>query len=245
MRIKRVINKNDQNNWIWITDTDDPTHFEEVYVDLSSKNNFKKSGKFIDYKNFDILSPFCGEKILGLGLNFKRTGIDVSPEAFLRSKKSVSLKENSTKLEYNKNFWGEPEIGVMLYNDNGKILVLGTCLINDLTCQGSDEYNHDIVAKGAPSSLVLSDWFETNFKIKNQLIQGFHDGQLHRSGQLGEMIYSLDEAIFFLGKKYLIESYDIILLGTPPRVNGRIYLKRNSKYKVLVEGLGEMVCTFS
>jgi 2-keto-4-pentenoate hydratase/2-oxohepta-3-ene-1,7-dioic acid hydratase in catechol pathway len=244
MKVKRVSKKSSPTEWFWVTESNDIKEYELLNFNLCGVEKFRKTGKKVTVDQTLELSIFIGKKIIGIGMNFPREiGEKTDPEFFFRKPSSLA-RSQKLFLDYTNLFWGEPEIAVILCLVNDQIEILGYSLANDITRKGLDLHNHDEQAKGVESTLVLSEWMETSFTLIDQQINGFQNNQLHRSGNVSEMVLKISDVIAMTRNKLEVSNFDLVILGTPRRCGEMLFIHKGCDYKVSVDGLGEMTTYF-
>ncbi len=230
----------------------DKKYINRLQNDIFSNNEIVKTNIYEEIDNILFLPPCEPTKIVCLAINYK--GITnyskdrPEPVTFLKSYNSLCIHGDPISIPFNDlNSWGEAELGIVIKKkitkttSNKKSNILGYVLANDITTQNIYNRDHHLArSKSSDRYCPISKYIDTSFNPKDQQIEFFHNETLLRSGKISDMIMSIDKILTFISSWMTIYPGDIILTGSPPRVQDRIYIKEGDVLTCKCEGLDDL-----
>jgi 5-oxopent-3-ene-1,2,5-tricarboxylate decarboxylase/2-hydroxyhepta-2,4-diene-1,7-dioate isomerase len=184
-------------------------------------------------------------KILCLAENYKKDCKE--PLIFIKTTNTLTnLKK--INIDLSSKVWGEVELALIIKKEANNVLyseafdyIKGFSIANDVTIENILGRDHHLALSKCQDDFcpIYSNYSE-EFDWNNKYIKCFHNDILLREGNLSDLLWDPYKAIEELSKNFTLHENDLILLGTPPRVRDRIYLKNGDKFICEIEGLGKM-----
>ncbi len=223
------------------------------YVEGDPFGKYKISDVAVNIDEVELYSSCCPGKIIALAANYKGgSGVSedmVEPVIFIKPSTSIAAPYQEIMLPFKDvKTWGEPELGIVIGRKTRKIsfsesedAIFGYTSVNDITAENISGRDHHLArAKAADSFCPVGPWIDTEFKTADALIEGFQNGELVRRGNLKDRIWKDEQIVWWLSQWMTLETQDIIITGTPPRVRERLYLENGDVYEVRISGLGNL-----
>jgi len=205
----------------------------------------------------DFLAPITPSKVVALAINYSgatgQTKVMTEPLVFIKGSNAITGNNNSIRLPFESDTWGESELGVViqkttprdLTNNNVKDYILGYISANDVSCNNVDERDHHLArSKSADGFCPVGDCIDTEFDYRNKTIRAYHNDCLIREGNTDQMIWNPEKIIIWLASWMTLNGGDLVITGTPSRVRDRLFLSDGDTYTVCIQGLPDLRNTF-
>ena len=221
-------------------------------------NGFKTHGdQAIPFDTKFLLVPCKPTKIVALAINYQgATGQNISmsePLVFLKSSNAVVDCNQKVRLPFTSNTWGEAELGVVIKKTttpqvtatNVKNYILGYVPANDISCDNVDDRDHHLArSKSADGFCPVGEYIDTSYDFRSKEILAYHNDVLLRKGNTDQMIWDPEKIVAWLSGWMTLYPGDIVITGTPSRVQDRLFLKDGDTYTVKIEGYPALVTSF-
>ena len=255
MRYIRYNNNNNIEHGILLTDNSIQPITQLPYGDNTL--NIIKDGPTILLEDVGLLAPCQPGKIVATAINYPgATGLTEKvdePLVFIKPSNSV-IGPNQTIVSPFKDVpvWGEPELAIVIGKRLSKATtveasnaIFGYTIGNDVSCENVHGWDHHLArSKGADTFCVLGPWIDTEYKLDNQQIRGYHNNTLIRSGYCKQRIWKEPELLVWLSSWMTLEPGDVVLTGAPSRVRDRMYFEDKDIFTCEIEGLGRLLNPF-
>jgi 5-oxopent-3-ene-1,2,5-tricarboxylate decarboxylase/2-hydroxyhepta-2,4-diene-1,7-dioate isomerase len=211
-----------------------------------------EAGEAHDPEAVTWLLPFTPGKVLGVALNYA----DHAEELNLARPEEPALfwKPNNTLLPHKGTVLYprgaafvhyEVELAVVVGRPMKRVAekdaldyVLGYTIANDLVARDfvKDTFRPPIRAKGRDTFLPLGPFLvvEEVEDPQNLWLRAYVNGELRQEGHTSRMLYSVAELLAFISEFMTLESYDVLLTGTPKGVSR---VRPGDVMRLEVEGL--------
>ncbi|TGM82271.1 DUF2437 domain-containing protein [Leptospira mtsangambouensis] len=203
-----------------------------------------------------LLNPCTPNKIVGVALNYPGVAKgeeNSEPLVFLKSNSKIVAHKGTVSNPFvNTKVWGECELAIVIGSEsfqltsaNASEKIFGYTIGNDITAENFGGRDHHLAkSKAADSFCALGPYIDTEFKPSEQIIKGFHNGELLREGKLSERLWLESELLIWLTSWMTLEPGDVVLTGAPNRIRERIYLEDGDEFISSISGLGELAVSF-
>lgn len=213
----------------------------------------RPTGESVDADAVDLLAPCQPGKVLGVAENYP--GVRNAPElpgeplVFLKPSSSVVGPCDDIRLPADIALvWGESELAVVLCaplrdadDEAASRAILGYTIANDVTAESPSGYDHHLArSKGADSFCPLGPWIDTSYRPDTQVISGFHNDELLRTGTLDQRLRGTLELLTWLSRWTTLDAGDVVLTGAPARTRDRLYLQPGDTFRCEIAGLGSL-----
>ena len=216
-----------------------------------------KNSTFLSLGEVELLAPCQPGKIIATAINYPGvTGLTEKvsePLVFIKPSSSV-IGHNQTIISPFKDtpVWGESELGIVIGKSLSKATmeevnkaIFGYTIGNDVSCENVHGWDHHLArSKGADTFCVLGPWIDTEYNPSGKQIKGYHNKTLIRNGYCQERLWKEPELLVWLSSWITLEPGDVVLTGTPCRVQDRVYFKEGDIFTCVIEGLGELSNSF-
>jgi 2-keto-4-pentenoate hydratase/2-oxohepta-3-ene-1,7-dioic acid hydratase in catechol pathway len=205
----------------------------------------------------ELLAPCQPEKIIAIAINYPGTsGLTkktIEPLVFIKPSSSVIGNNQTITSPFNNTLvWGEPELAIVIGKELSKATIedarkaiFGYTIGNDVSCDNVHGWDHHLArSKGADTFCVLGPWIDTEYNPNGKTIKGYHNNTLIRDGYCQERLWKEPELLVWLSSWITLKPGDVILTGTPKRVQERIYFEDGDRFTCVIEGLGRLSNTF-
>ena len=151
--------------------------------------------------------------------------------------------------------WEVEVAAVLGAGGNGRPVVAGYCVANDLTVRsrvlrtdvaglGSDW----VQSKGTPGSLPVGPWFVPAWQVPDVSalrLQLYLNGTLMQDDVAADMIFGVDEQIAYLARHTALAAGDVVCTGSPAGFGAHYqrFLRPGDEVRASVAELGEQVIT--
>lgn len=196
-------------------------------------------------------------KVVAVALNFK--GVpgaaieQIEPLCFVMPGSCVRGPDTQVRNPFSPDtpMWGEPELAAVIENiprnatesqvRNG---IRGFTLGNDFTVENIEGRDHHLArSKCADGFCILGNEVICGVDPTDSLIEGLQNDVVVRRGYVRDQIWSWEAVLQWLSTWMRLDKHDVVLMGCPPPAEGQpdlSLLSVNDKYKVRIEGLGEI-----
>ena len=182
----------------------------------------------ININELKILAPFEGNKVIGLGYNYKglvgeRSHYD-EPLIFLKSPDSViSHKADVIYPEYCNKIWIETELTIVIGKrgknislDQANDYILGYTCGNDITAENIyDRDWHLAISKGLDTFAPIGPYLVQDIDTRDLKILSTINGRVTQQSMTGDRILNDQECIALVSKYFTLNPGDVIMTGTP------------------------------
>ena len=252
MKIVRYINENNEINYGSVEDNFIIPFSGSPFADkqiLMYNNRLR-------YDSSILLSPCTPTKIIALAINYEgATGQTINmlePLVFLKGTNCISNCNDSVKIAFPSETWGESELGVVIKKEMKNIsivdvgqYILGYCPVNDVSCENIDDRDHHLArSKSADGYCPVGHWIDTQYDYQDKLIEAYHNDILIRKGKTSEMLWKPEKIVSWLSNWMTLYPGDIISTGAPVRTRDRLYLSDGDTFTVRIEGFQDLVTSF-
>jgi len=203
-----------------------------------------------------LLPPCAPTKVIALAINYHgatgQTKDMLEPLVFLKASNCIVGCNDSVKIAFSSETWGESELGVVIKKEVKNIsykdvsdYILGYIPVNDISCENVDNRDHHLARSKSPDGYCpVGQWIDTEYNYQGKMIEAFHNETLIRRGSTDEMIWNPEKIIVWLSSWMTLYPGDIISTGAPVRTRDRLYLKNGDTYTVKIEGFPDLVTKF-
>ena len=207
----------------------------------------------ISYNDVKLISPCNPGKVIAIAINYPgATGLikdTEEPLVFIKPSSSVIGPDQIITSPFKGTpVWGECELGIVIGRRLSKATtkeasegIFGYTIGNDVSCENVNGWDHHLArSKGADTFCVLGPWIDTEYNPNGKWIRGYHNKTLIRDGYCQERLWSEPELLVWLSSWITLEPGDVVITGTPSRVQDRIYFKEGDRFTCVIEELGEL-----
>ena len=190
-------------------------------------------------QSVQLLPVFSGRRVFAFAENYREPGAIAGrvrrPMLFFKPDWCVVAEDEpvhvSDLLHQGARIWGESELAVVIGPDARP---QGVTLANDVTMEMpeyDDQDHHLPFMKGHPGFCPCSSLLLPLSSLDRYQIEGFHNGELLRSGTEREQIFRWDELWEWLTAWARPAPGDIILIGAPRRIRPRDYVGADTVFR--------------
>ena len=129
-------------------------------------------------------------------------------------------------------------IGKQVPEDRAEEVIFGYTIGNDVSAR--DQMFADgqwARAKGYDTFCPLGPVIETDLDVRDLNIRTFVDGEPRRSGNTGDMLFSIPQIIAYASDVWTLLPGDVILTGTPAGLGG---FEHGSTVDITIDGIGTL-----
>ena len=184
--------------------------------------------KPINIKKLKIEAPFEGNKVIGIGYNYKGLVGEKShfdePLIFLKSPESV-ITHNQDVIypEYCKKIWIEAELTIVIRKKGKNISVsqaneyiLGYTCGNDITAENIHDRDwHLAVSKGLDTFAPVGPYLIQDIDTSDLDICSSINGKTTQKSRTSDRILNDQQCIALVSKYFTLNCGDVIMTGTP------------------------------
>ena len=211
----------------------------------------------IDQKpiKIDILKklvPFEGNKVIGLGYNYKglvgRKSRFDEPLIFLKSPESVVAHNGDVIYhQYCKKIWIEAELTIVIGKKGKNIplsqadeYILGYTCGNDITAKNIHDRDwHLAVSKGLDTFAPVGPYLIQDIDTSDLDIRSSINGKTTQESRTSDRILNDQECITLVSKYFTLNPGDIIMTGTPAGARDAI-VQSGDEVVVEIENIGRL-----
>lgn len=119
-----------------------------------------------------------------------------------------------------------------------KDVIFGYTLANDVTSRELQKRDGQWMrAKSFDTFCPLGPWIETDFIPGNQRISTTLNGEIKQDAHLSDMIFSVEDIIYFVTQVMTLLPGDVVITGTPAGIGP---MPAKSTIAISIEGLGQL-----
>ena len=184
--------------------------------------------KPIDINKLEIVAPFEGNKVIGLGYNYKglvgeKLHFD-EPIIFLKSPESIVAHNGDVIYpEYCKKIWIESELTIVVRKIGKNIplsqadeFILGYTCGNDITTDNIHDRDwHLAVSKGLDTFAPIGPYLIQEIDTSDLDIRSSINGKTTQKSRTSDRILNDQECITLVSKYFTLNPGDVIMTGTP------------------------------
>ena len=214
---------------------------------------FKKTGKKYQLSKVKLLAPAQPSKIVALGLNYiehakeLKMPIPFEPLMFLKASTSVIGPEDaivyppsSVRVDY------EAELAIVIKKkaknvpvNKAKDYILGYTCFNDVTARDLQKKDGQWTrAKSFDTFAPIGPWIVDGINPGNLKVETRLNGKRVQNSNTNDLIFKVEEIIYFVSHVMTLLPGDVIATGTPPGVGP---MKKGDRVKIKIEKIGELV----
>ena len=204
----------------------------------------------IDINKLKIVAPFEGNKVIGLGYNYKglvgkKSHYD-EPLIFLKSPESVvAHNEDVIYPEYCKKIWIEIELTIVIGKKGKNIplsqadeYILGYTCGNDITAENIHDRDwHLAVSKGLDTFAPVGPYLIQDIDTSDLDIRSSINGKTTQESRTSDRILNDQECVTLVSKYFTLNPGDLIMTGTPAGARDAI-IQPGDKVEVEIEHIG-------
>jgi 2-keto-4-pentenoate hydratase/2-oxohepta-3-ene-1,7-dioic acid hydratase in catechol pathway len=218
---------------------------DSIYNQLPKIDN-----KSIDTNKLKIVAPFEGNKVIGLGYNYKglvgRKSHFDEPLIFLKSPESVVAHNGDVIYpEYCKKIWIETELTIVIGKKGKNIplsqadeYILGYTCGNDITAENIHDRDwHLAVSKGLDTFAPVGPYLIQNIDTNDLEIQSSINGKITQKSRTSDRILNDQECVALVSKYFTLNPGDIIMTGTPAGATDAV-VQPGDEVAVEIENIG-------
>lgn len=197
-----------------------------------------------------LLAPFEGNKVIGLGYNYKglvgkKSGFD-EPLIFLKSPESVVVHNGYVIYpEYCKKIWIEAELTIVVSKKGKNITlsqadeyILGYTCGNDITAENIHDRDwHLAVSKGLDTFAPVGPYLIQDIDTSDLDILSSINGKTTQKSKTSDRILNDHECIALVSKYFTLNPGDVIMTGTPAGARDAI-VQPGDEVVVEIEDIG-------
>ena len=221
-------------------------------IDSIYSQSPKIDHKPIDIRELRILAPFEGNKVIGLGYNYKglvgeRSHFD-EPLIFLKSPESViPHKQDVIYPEYCNKIWIETELTIVIGKkgknislDQANDHILGYTCGNDITADNIyDRDWHLAISKGLDTFAPIGPYLVQDIDTSNLKILISINGNITQESMTSDRILNDQECIALVSKYFTLNPGDIIMTGTPAGARDAV-VSPGDEVVIQIENIGSL-----
>jgi 2-keto-4-pentenoate hydratase/2-oxohepta-3-ene-1,7-dioic acid hydratase in catechol pathway len=208
--------------------------------------------KPININKLKIVAPFEGNKVIGLGYNYKglvgRKSHFDEPLIFLKSPESVvAHKGDVIYPEYCKKIWIETELTIIIGKKGKNIplsqtneYILGYTCGNDITAENIHDRDwHLAVSKGLDTFAPVGPYLIQGIDTNDLEIYSSINGKITQRSRTSDRILNNQECVALVSKYFTLNPGDIIMTGTPAGATDAI-VQPGDEVIVEIENIGRL-----
>lgn len=223
-------------------------------------SDFKLKNDFIDLNKLKLISPVKPPNIIAIGLNYGKHAME-STEWELPKKPVIFIKSTNTIIGTEDNIVlpaaapnevdYEAELAIIISkkaknieHDHIKDYILGYTCANDVSARDCQLRIDKQWARGKSFDTFcpLGPWIETELKPDNLRITSRLNGITMQDSTTNDMIFPVEEIVYYLSKNMTLLPGTVILTGTPEGVGFArkppVFLKKNDIIEIEIDGIG-------
>lgn len=195
---------------------------------------------------------FWGTTVYGFAENYRGGAVEKAvperPLLFIKPGSAVVPEHETVGVERltsrGARIWGESELAVVVGEDRKP---LGVTLANDVTMEMPgylDQDHHLPYLKGQPGFCPCSSLLLPLSTLESYEVEGFHNGELLRSGTRGDQIFSWEELWAWLCAWTQPRPGELVLIGAPRRIRPRQYVEPGDVFTTVLNGVHRLETRF-
>ncbi|MBN1621544.1 MAG: fumarylacetoacetate hydrolase family protein [Endomicrobiales bacterium] len=215
--------------------------------------NFKKSGRKYRLSKVRLLPPCEPTKIIALGLNYLdhakelRMPIPFEPLLFLKAPTAViGTEENIVYPKSTNRLDFEAELAIVIKKKaknipikKAKDYILGYTCLNDVTARDLQSQDGQWArAKSFDTFAPMGPWIVSDINPNNLDIEAYINRKCKQYSNTKELIFKVEEIVYFTSKIMTLLPGDVISTGTPPGVGP---MSKGDTVKIKIEKIGTLV----
>jgi 2-keto-4-pentenoate hydratase/2-oxohepta-3-ene-1,7-dioic acid hydratase in catechol pathway len=213
---------------------------------------FKKTGKKHHLSKVKLLAPAQPSKIIALGLNYIEHAKELKmpmpfeplmflkpPTAVIGPEDSIVYPKSSVKVDY------EAELAVVIKKkaknvpvNKAKDYILGYTCFNDVTARDLQKKDGQWTrAKSFDTFAPIGPWIVDGINPGNLKIETLLNGKRVQNSNTNDLIFKVEEIIYFVSHVMTLLPGDVIATGTPPGVGP---MKKGDRVEVKIQKIGSL-----
>ena len=208
--------------------------------------------KPININKLKIVAPFEGNKVIGLGYNYKglvgRKSHFDEPLIFLKSPDSVvAHNEDVIYSKYCKKIWIEAELTIVIGKKGKNIplsqadeYILGYTCGNDITAENIHDRDwHLAVSKGLDTFAPVGPYLIQDIDTSDLDIRSSINGKTTQESRTSDRILNDQECVALVSKYFTLNPGDLIMTGTPAGATDAV-VQPGDEVVVEIENIGRL-----
>ena len=208
--------------------------------------------KPLDISTLELVAPFEGSKVIGLGYNYKglvgKTSNFEEPLIFLKSPESiVAHKRDVIYPEHSSKVWIETELAIIVRKTGKDIplsqaneYILGYTCGNDITADNIlDRDWHLAISKGLDTFAPIGPYLIQNIDTSDLEISSSINGKTAQRSRTSDRILNDQECLVLVSKYFTLRPGDVIMTGTPAGARDAV-IQPGDEVAVEIEHIGRL-----
>ena len=221
--------------------------FDPIYSQTPEINQ-----KPININKLKIVAPFEGNKVIGLGYNYKglvgRKSHFDEPLIFLKSPESVVAHNGDVIYpQHCKKIWIEAELTIVIGTKGKNIplsqadeYILGYTCGNDITAKNIHDRDwHLAVSKGLDTFAPVGPYLIQDIDTNDLDIRSSINGKTTQESRTSDRILNNQECVALVSKYFTLNPGDLIMTGTPAGATDAV-VQPGDEVVVEIENIGRL-----